>query len=81
MNLTDFRDQLAARAAETDRPQPDPLPALRGRIRTTKRRRVAVTATGAALAVVLAATVIPAGLRTSSRTASAFPEPSAATLS
>lgn len=62
MNLTDFRDQLAARAAESDQPPADPLPALRGRIRTTKRRRTAVTAAGATLAVALAATVIPAAL-------------------
>lgn len=62
MKLTDFRDQLAARAAESDRPQPDPLPVLRRRIRNTKRRRTAVAAAGASLAVALVATVVPGGL-------------------
>jgi hypothetical protein len=62
MNLTDFRDQLAARAAEGDRPEADPLPVLRGRIRAARRRRVATATAGAAVGVALVATVIPAGI-------------------
>jgi hypothetical protein len=62
MNLTDFRDQLEARAAEADRPDQDPMPVLHQRIRTARRRRTVVAAAGATLAVALVATVVPGGL-------------------
>lgn len=62
MSLHDLREELARRAAEVDHRAPDLLPGLSGRIRRTRRRRIAV---GAAAALIAAATLIP-GLTTSS---------------
>ncbi|WP_427888521.1 hypothetical protein ACQHIV_34885 [Kribbella sp. GL6] len=65
MNLQDLRDELHARAADSDPQQSDLLPGVHQKIRRTKRRRIVTTAGAAAAAVALAVTVVPGVLSNS----------------
>ncbi|HZX01363.1 hypothetical protein [Kribbella sp.] len=65
MNLQDLRDELHARAADSDREQSDLLPGVQQKIRRTRKRRVVATAGAAAAAIALAITVVPGVLTNS----------------
>ncbi|MGZ0150748.1 hypothetical protein ACXJJ3_27060 [Kribbella sp. WER1] len=65
MNLQDLRDELHARAADSDRRQSDLLPGVHRKIRRTKQGRIVATAGAAAAAIALAVTVVPGVLATS----------------
>jgi hypothetical protein len=54
MNLDDLRRELNARSQDADSSDPDLTPGIERKIRTTKRRRIAVIAATAAVAAVLA---------------------------
>jgi hypothetical protein len=59
MNLTDFREELTARAAESDEHPSDLLAGVRRKITRTKRRRLAGVLIGTAAVAALAIGVLP----------------------
>lgn len=59
MNITELRDELAVRAAETDERHDDLLPGVRRKITTTKRRRTVGGLAGVVTVAVVAVSIVP----------------------
>lgn len=65
MNLQDLRTELTTRAEESADRQPDLLPGIHDKIRRTKQRRTATALASVVAAAILAVTIVPGVLNTS----------------